>query len=978
MDALHLEEINKHFRIHDRKNFKKIIDSLNSKGKSSARANISVTKGGLKKKWEGYHVNDYGNFLVSGGEAKISEDSEQYGINKSKLDRILKSVGFKNGFEYLVSLTGNSVGDKKAISLFSAFAEYKKYEIFPFIQIYLDFLKFCHADNGGILSAFYDGSHADNKDKKSASEKKAQDNLKEIIDDLEPYVQSLINPPNRLALSTSEETWLSPANLTKIPYVGREAEIEQLNQFVGHQDKFKIWAIEGPSGSGKTRLTMEWLNRYQHTILSDWNIIILHKHDRHDPKKWQTWNPECSTLVVIDYIFGFEKVIENILVRCCDELAVKVRLLVLDHIFAAPLPSDNRWSFSGDGESLDRNEKLFFENDAMALSATIDQEIIIRQIVAQRSLSDSKSKTVEEGMNYLRNTKGAWQPLFAALVGEAIKQSTDYTKWPRRDLIRYYLKGEKRLPWENKIQLIEGRWAAHFICAAIVRRSIPYRDLQVAAAECRTRPDDFNKVTEICSKIVTSADPITLQPLEPDIFGESFFLTFLGYLEKNIIFYDEFKIALRCGNSNSKLDDLAEIISFIRRLGHNLRGEDQKSKETQDLWCRIFRFFDSSLFPKGDLISWAVSAAAVELALCAKGTLPNEQVLRLLQQVDLSDFYGQLDGYLEKVSAHIIMKHFDLFAKLNIEKNPEIPSESLLFIKNYIFKSYDRRVHLVLTASMEGLSLSLRELINAGININAIDTWGRNALWMAVMHRHYETTSLLVSHLNVNFPDNAGLTPIILACANNQPEIVDLLIENKANLDQGDNARRTPLMWACKKGHIGVVEILLREKLNLNGRDKNLRTALIVACMDGNTLIAESLINSGADINIADDNGMTALGWACMNGNKSVVELLIKDKNTDLNKINILEQTALMHASFHGHSAIVDILLKCKGLDINHSAKDKITALMWACMQGHTSIVKSLLAWGARTDLSDIDGKTAQQWACEEGHESVAEMLRKF
>ena len=312
----------------------------------------------------------------------------------------------------------------------------------------LEFLELCYDDNLPLVA--FDNN---------------QSSLKDTIEDLKKFIANSNNeaghgydlyvkentgvikpaPENsyKIECVKGEDKWLDPYNFDELPFVGRDYELKLLDEFVNQEDQFKIWAIAGPSGAGKTRLACQWA--HDSDALINWDCRILHKEDRTEPEQWANWSPNRPSLIIIDYLFGFEEVVLNLMGRCLRPTEYKVRLLLIDHVFSAPLHNDERWGFSGDGSSLNRNEKYFFNLQPLDLTKVQEQEKIIKKIIARRAGIDEKDSQVEIARAYLLKAKGAYYPLFAALVGDAIKSGKDFRAWNRRELIYYYLAGLSRV-----------------------------------------------------------------------------------------------------------------------------------------------------------------------------------------------------------------------------------------------------------------------------------------------------------------------------------------------------------------------------------------------------------------------------------------------------------------------------------------------------------------------------------------------------
>jgi ankyrin repeat protein len=88
-------------------------------------------------------------------------------------------------------------------------------------------------------------------------------------------------------------------------------------------------------------------------------------------------------------------------------------------------------------------------------------------------------------------------------------------------------------------------------------------------------------------------------------------------------------------------------------------------------------------------------------------------------------------------------------------------------------------------------------------------------------------------------------------------------------------------------GHKDIVELLLEQKADVNIRDNGGATALMMAVVEQDELYniaggsdrletVKLLLNSGADVHIHDNSGKTAFDYAKESGNKQIIHLLHK------------------------------------------------------------------------------------------------------
>ncbi len=109
-----------------------------------------------------------------------------------------------------------------------------------------------------------------------------------------------------------------------------------------------------------------------------------------------------------------------------------------------------------------------------------------------------------------------------------------------------------------------------------------------------------------------------------------------------------------------------------------------------------------------------------------------------------------------------------------------------------------------------------------------------------------------------NERDTDQVTPLANAALAGNDEIVKLLVENGAKIDQGTQDNRTPLMLAVFGRHPDIIDYLLKNGADVNAatKSKNI-TPLIVAAERGDQAIVKKLLDAGGDT-----RGGTIQAWA--------------------------------------------------------------------------------------------------------------------
>ena len=94
-----------------------------------------------------------------------------------------------------------------------------------------------------------------------------------------------------------------------------------------------------------------------------------------------------------------------------------------------------------------------------------------------------------------------------------------------------------------------------------------------------------------------------------------------------------------------------------------------------------------------------------------------------------------------------------------------------------------------------------------------------------------------------------GYTPLFVASRNGNIEVVELLLEAKADVNKAETNGYTPLIIASQNDHIEVVKLLLAAKADVDIKvkiDGKVYTALSVAKEKGYTHIVTLLKKQGA------------------------------------------------------------------------------------------------------------------------------------
>eukprot|EP01094_Clydonella_sp_ATCC50884_P017309 TRINITY_DN298_c0_g1_i2.p1 TRINITY_DN298_c0_g1~~TRINITY_DN298_c0_g1_i2.p1 ORF type:complete len:1206 (+),score=251.06 TRINITY_DN298_c0_g1_i2:519-4136(+) len=154
---------------------------------------------------------------------------------------------------------------------------------------------------------------------------------------------------------------------------------------------------------------------------------------------------------------------------------------------------------------------------------------------------------------------------------------------------------------------------------------------------------------------------------------------------------------------------------------------------------------------------------------------------------------------------------------------------------------------------------TLRRLIKAGADVNAIDEQGRTAL--SVASGSVEGMRVLVElGAAIDARDNHGCTSLWVAAHKGHTDAVKYLLGCKADMNIAGERDLIPLHAAAAHGHMDVLKLLLEyNSTKINAQDKDGCTPLWFAAMFGHADAVKYLLHCNADVNIADEKGLTPL-----------------------------------------------------------------------------------------------------------------------
>ncbi|CAG0889703.1 unnamed protein product [Darwinula stevensoni] len=316
-------------------------------------------------------------------------------------------------------------------------------------------------------------------------------------------------------------------------------------------------------------------------------------------------------------------------------------------------------------------------------------------------------------------------------------------------------------------------------------------------------------------------------------------------------------------------------------------------------------------------------------------------LLRRGSKPGMQDVYGQTPLHLashsgcpEAVRA-LLVSHVDLGIPDNCGRTP---------------------LHL---AAYSGNVECVELLLSWGADASQKDRKGRSALHYAAAARSLESLKALLSScknpLEINLPDEDGLTPLLFAAANDSSStLVQELISRGADASVMTQGGLTPVHFAAISGHLGTLRVLLEN--NQHWRRSSL-SPLLLAVRERQLGAVRLLLQHGVD-----PNHSHTIFEAILQDNSDMVRLLIHSGAQPHFSTQKYGYSGLHAAARVGSVEILQMLLNSdwgpQPFCVDTRDHLQRTPLMIACLFEHVPCIAMLIGRGADPNASSINGLT--------------------
>ncbi len=152
-------------------------------------------------------------------------------------------------------------------------------------------------------------------------------------------------------------------------------------------------------------------------------------------------------------------------------------------------------------------------------------------------------------------------------------------------------------------------------------------------------------------------------------------------------------------------------------------------------------------------------------------------------------------------------------------------------------------------------------LLNKGVDVNSKKSENFPPIMHALTKNNFEALKKLVEY-DVNLDIiSKGIYPLLIPIKNENIEIMKYLLENGADVNIKDMSGYSPLMnlISFDKNNLDMIDLLINNGAKLEDINNNGATPLILACYHFNTQVIKHLVDKNANVNATDFFGGTPL-----------------------------------------------------------------------------------------------------------------------
>ncbi|MBX7134934.1 MAG: ankyrin repeat domain-containing protein [Fimbriimonadaceae bacterium] len=249
-------------------------------------------------------------------------------------------------------------------------------------------------------------------------------------------------------------------------------------------------------------------------------------------------------------------------------------------------------------------------------------------------------------------------------------------------------------------------------------------------------------------------------------------------------------------------------------------------------------------------------------------------------------------------------------------------------------------------------------------------------LFLAIDHRDVnEVKNLLKNGADPNSRNGLLFTPLYIASASHQPDVMEALISAGAEID-AESPYGTALTFAAISGHTAGIKMLIGKGADVNNSRVDGLTPLLMAANSGSAPAVAELLANKADVKATGANDSSALHLAARGGFADVSKILL-DAGAPVEAVDRDRRTPLMAAAMTGRTDVVSLLIKAGAKVDARDAQGQTAAILAAANGDYVDVIRALKDAGADLAAKDNNGRTAAAFAARRGFTASAGLLGK-
>uniref|UniRef100_A0A3B3WC81 SAM domain-containing protein n=1 Tax=Poecilia mexicana TaxID=48701 RepID=A0A3B3WC81_9TELE len=182
----------------------------------------------------------------------------------------------------------------------------------------------------------------------------------------------------------------------------------------------------------------------------------------------------------------------------------------------------------------------------------------------------------------------------------------------------------------------------------------------------------------------------------------------------------------------------------------------------------------------------------------------------------------------------------------------------------------------LMAATLSGKESIAQQLVERGADPDRVNVLSKTAFELAMQLKQRDVKAYLDSITTVRpQTDDERKRPDVFSALKlgNSQLVKDILEEDPAQVNSSNQDGASPLMMAAVSGQLEVVQLMVEKKADIDKQDSvHGWTALMQATYHGNKDIVKYLLSQGADVNLRAKNGYTAFDLV----------MLLNDPDTEL------------------------------------------------------------------------------------------------